>query len=198
MSSTDPPRRPFGLQWFPSWSLVVMYWGGATIQSPPSSLVNHLTSDQMGNPAMIHWNERLWKADFWKSLTHSVTYRLQKVHLNKTDHKAKWLNQNKASLLAILEDFNVNSINLFSDVRVIAQWLYALSLPEAPCRREHVVAERVETEFWYSLLQANQVLPLFVPSAQMFPLWHVVFICWTPESVSLSSFLKPLCQSNVF
>lgn len=52
---------------------------------------------------------------------------------------------------------------------------------------------------WYSLLQANQVLPLSVPFAQMF---SIVACCLhlleQRFSQSLSYLLKLLCQSDVF
>lgn len=46
--------------------------------------------------------------------------------------------------------------------------------------------------------QTKSCLFLF-PLHKCFPLWHVVFICWSKDSVNLLSYLlKPLCQSNVF
>lgn len=132
---------------------------------------------------MIHWNERLWKADFWKSLTHSVTDSKSDIQI-KTDHKAKWLNQNKASLLAILEDFH--QLAIYFPICVCDRSVTLRSLSTSGSVQTWACRRRASGNWALIFPLAGKVFPRFVPSAQMFPLWHVVFICWTPESVSVS------------
>lgn len=201
MSFADLPGRPFGLQWFPPWSPVL--WSSAewshysVSQIKGRSLVNHLPSDQMGNPAMIHRNEWHWETDFLKelspmchhppthSLTHSLTYSngeikiKQIVELNERARESFTEPTWKISIQVLSTD------HLFP-MCVIAQWIFTSLIPEALWGRGLCMSLQGPANgncvLWYSLLQADLFL---FPLHNCFPLWHVVFICWTQESVNL-------------
>lgn len=69
---------------------------------------------------------------------------------------------------------------------VIAQWIFCFSFLSyfRLCEDVYMSLQGPASGncvLWYSLLQANPSLSPF----KCFPLWHVVFICWTQESVSL-------------
>lgn len=134
------------------------------------------------------------------ALTHPLTHSRSKIkmkHKGITEKQLRWkVNGNKRGgedfSGAGLEDFNTSSINWPSISNVCDQSV-ALLLKVCSHRRGfvrmcacHYRALQVETVCFDipCCRQTESCFPLF-PLRQYFPLWHVVFICWTKESLKL-------------
>ncbi len=154
---------------------------------------------------MIHTNEWLWETDFLNELLrytlcpHPLTYLLQKWNSNKTEKddraaaEIKERSREKASLRQIWKiSIQVPSTDhLFPmcvcDRSVDLHFTLAF-IPEALWRLVHAITGLCKWKLCALIFplagKPKSCLFLF-PLHKCFPLWHVVFICWTQESVSL-------------
>lgn len=150
---------------------------------------------------MIHRDEWLWETDFLmsfsgalcalthtRSLTHQVKLKQKRAQSSSSDKTVK----QSEFYWADLGDFNTSSINWPSISYVCDHSVdfyftfFSHTQSFAKTCACHYRALQVETVcFDIPFCRQTKSCLFLFPLHKCFPLWHVVFICWTKDSVNL-------------